>query len=298
MQTALDSIGDKLAQGQALAHDDAAALWETHDLIRLGMLADEARRRRHGTATTFVRVADLEAAALGAATVPPAAGELRLLGTAAALEAALPRMTAFAAAHPQTVMTAGRLEELVEDAGAGLAGLLRALRQAGIAAVSSAAVDRVEDLAGAVRMARDAGLQVARFVVSQTPGEGPWALLARVAGLQRATGAVRAFAPWPREQDPARPTTGYADVKIVALARLVLDEVPSIQVDWSLHGPKLAQVSLLFGADDIDAVSPWDDATAGQRRAPLAELLGNIRAASLTAVERDGRFDERPGAHG
>ena len=91
--------------------------------------------------------------------------------------------------------------------------------------------------------------------------------------------------------NPAVPTTGYDDVKRVALARLFLDDVPSIQVDWGLYGPKLAQVALTVGADDIDAVSPVDDMTEGRRRAPLEEVRRNIRAAGLEPVERDGRFD-------
>ena len=52
-----------------------------------------------------------------------------------------------------------------------------------------------------------------------------------------------------------RPTTGYDDVKMVALARLAAPNIPSIQVDWPRYGPKLAQVALTFGADDLDGVS-------------------------------------------
>jgi aminodeoxyfutalosine synthase len=86
------------------------------------------------------------------------------------------------------------------------------------------------------------------------------------------------------------PTTGYEDVKRVALARLFVDNVPSIQVDWSLYGPKLAQVALTVGADDVDSVSPVDDAPEGHRRAPLEEIRRNIRDAGQEPIERDGRF--------
>ena len=83
------------------------------------------------------------------------------------------------------------------------------------------------------------------------------------------------------------------DVKRVALARLSIESIPSIQVDWALYGPKLAQVALTVGADDIDMVSPFDDAPEGRRRAPLEEVRRNITAAGLQPVERDGRFDSR-----
>jgi 2-iminoacetate synthase ThiH len=57
-----------------------------------------------------------------------------------------------------------------------------------------------------------------------------------------------------------------------------------------LYGPKLAQVALTVGADDVDAVSAVDDMSQGRRRAPLEEITRNIRAAGFEPVERDGRF--------
>ena len=67
--------------------------------------------------------------------------------------------------------------------------------------------------------------------------------------------------------------------------------MPSIQVDWSLYGPKLAQVALTVGADDVDGVSAEDDMSQGRRRAPLEEIRRNIRAAGQEPIERNGRFD-------
>ena len=79
-------------------------------------------------------------------------------------------------------------------------------------------------------------------------------------------------------------------MKRVALARLSVD-VSSIQVDWALYGPKLAQVALTVGADDLDAVSAIDDLSEGRRRAPLEDVLRNIRAAGFEPLERNGRFE-------
>ena len=84
------------------------------------------------------------------------------------------------------------------------------------------------------------------------------------------------------------------DVRAVALARLVVDNVPSIQVDWSRYGPKLAQIALTVGADDVDGVSAEDDESRGRRRAPLEEIRRNIHAAGQDPVERNGRFDAVP----
>ncbi len=117
------------------------------------------------------------------------------------------------------------------------------------------------------------------------------ALLKEIAALQHTVAVIRSFAPLPRRINPAVPSTGYDDVKRVALARIIVDNVPSIQVDWSLYGPKLAQVALTMGADDVDAVSAEDDLSEGRRRAPLEEIRRNIRAAGLEPVERNGRYE-------
>ena len=67
--------------------------------------------------------------------------------------------------------------------------------------------------------------------------------------------------------------------------------IPVVQVDWQRYGPKLAQVALTFGADDLDNVAASDEAPDGRRRAPLEELRRNIEAAGFTAAERDGLFN-------
>ena len=131
---------------------------------------------------------------------------------------------------------------------------------------------------------------MSRLVCQAPVAGGPLGLVRLVESLGESVEAGQALAPIARR--PGEPTTGYADVKMVALARILLD-VPHIQVDWALHGPKLAQVALTFGADDVDNVSPIDDVAEGRRRAPLEEIRRNIRAASLEPVERDGRFGIR-----
>jgi aminodeoxyfutalosine synthase len=71
----------------------------------------------------------------------------------------------------------------------------------------------------------------------------------------------------------------------------VARDVPSIQVDWALYGPKLAQVALTVGADDVDGVAAVESSALGPRRSALEEILRNIRAAGLTPVERTGRYE-------
>jgi len=113
----------------------------------------------------------------------------------------------------------------------------------------------------------------------------------RARQLQESIGGFRAWAPLPRAVPIASPTTGYDDVKQIALARLIADNIESIQVDWQLYGPKLAQFALTVGADDVDGVAAVDPGTLGTRRSPVEEIRGNIRSAGLEAVERNGRFE-------
>ncbi len=107
--------------------------------------------------------------------------------------------------------------------------------------------------------------------------------------VQTSVGGVRAFAPLARTSAAAQPSTGYDDVKQIAVARLLAANIDSIQVDWALYGPKLAQVALTMGADDVDSVSALEG-DLGRRRSPIEEIRGNISAAGLEPIERDGRF--------
>ncbi len=172
-----------------------------------------------------------------------------------------------------------------------LRSLLEELRAAGLELVAAAPIDLLQSARRSIEEVNIAGLALARVTVHRLPGPDMIPLLKSVAALQRDVAVVRAFSPLPRTVNPAVPTTGYEDVKRIALARLVADNVPSIQVDWSLYGPKLAQVALTVGADDVDGVSAEDDITQGRRRAPLEEVRRNIHAAGQDPVERNGRFD-------
>jgi 2-iminoacetate synthase ThiH len=58
-----------------------------------------------------------------------------------------------------------------------------------------------------------------------------------------------------------------------------------IEVDWSLYGPKLAQVALSFGADHLDAVPATSDPALGRRRETVEDVERNIRAAGFEPRE-------------
>ncbi len=155
----------------------------------------------------------------------------------------------------------------------GESGLLAALRTAGLDEI--ALVEPAAGAADAVRAARQAGLAVRVAGTVACPGDRAGWLL-DVRALQDAVGGFEAVAPLSHDVDPATPTTGFDDVRQVALARLTLEAVPRVQVDWRRHGSKLAQVALTVGADDIDDVPADDDVSRGARRAPLEEIRRNV----------------------
>ena len=273
---------------------ELASLATSHDIISLGMLADEARRARHGGRTTFVRVADVSAEPGAAIATPPGAGEIRIVGSPASRRAALERVREVVAqAHgvPVSGFSLADLEELSGREGMTLRALLEALHAVGLDLIAEAPFDLLKDAHRSIEEVNIAGLALARLTIHRLPGADAAPLLRQISALQYAVAVIRAFAPLPRRVNPAVPTTGYEDVRRVALARLFLDNVPSIQVDWSLYGPKLAQVALTVGADDVDGVEAADDLSEGPRRAPLEEIRRNIRAAGLEPVERNGRFE-------
>ena len=87
-------------------------------------------------------------------------------------------------------------------------------------------------------------------------------------------------------------TTGLTDIKQIAVSRLLLDNFPHIKAYWQMMTPKIAQIALRFGADDIDGTvieeKIYHDAGAttpqGMRR---EELMRLIREAGREPFERD-----------
>jgi aminodeoxyfutalosine synthase len=82
------------------------------------------------------------------------------------------------------------------------------------------------------------------------------------------------------------------DLKTLAISRLLLDNIPHIKAFWVMLGPKMAQISLCFGVDDIDGTVMEERIThmAGAQTPQgltRAQLLALIREAGCEPVERD-----------
>jgi aminodeoxyfutalosine synthase len=295
MQTAtmFEQQMQRVAAGQRLAAEEIHELAATPDILPLGMLADTVRRQINGTQVTFVRVASGAFDQPFAGAVAAAAGEVRITGAPATLKLALAGVAAARAAAGSRTVSGYSWDDVARLGAAGQSGpaqVLRELRAAGLDAIAELPLDTLPEGGEAVAALRDAGFDQLTLTVNKAPLAERTALLVRAAEWQQRFGGIRALNPLPLALNAFRPTTGYEDVKMVAVARLAAPGIRSIQVDWLRYGPKLAQVALTFGADDIYGVSAADDAPEGRRRAPLEDIRRNIEAAGFTPVERDGAF--------
>jgi aminodeoxyfutalosine synthase len=294
-------------EGRALTRAEAETLLASPDLVGLGMLGELARRQTSGDRVTFGRVLTLAlpvapeevAARLGDESGLAQAGEIQITGQPASIDAARAVVREVRSRAGGGVVTGLSLAGLWALAGrepGALESMARDLAGAGLDGVADLPLDAFSSLTeavDAVRTAQRGGLAVRRAMVMRATGADRLAMIERAAGVQRETGALSAFAPLPRAEAADAPSTGYDDVRAIAIARLMCRAIPFIQVDWALDGPKLAQVAIAYGANDIDGVAVVDALGLGVRRSPREDIERQIRAAFATPVERDGRYQVR-----
>lgn len=287
-----DLLSERVSAGGRLSDAELTELATAPDILLIGMLADSARQRLRGSTATYLRVAS-HAVGQDPVTPPDAARELRISGEAASLDHAVAAVgQARRVAGDRTIagFSWADVTRFGQDTGKTPVAVLSSLRDAGLDAILQVPLDTIGDPEPVLDALVTAGFRGLRLTVERAPAAERTALILRAAALQERYGCIQTINPLPTWLQPFRPTTGYDDVRAVAVARLAAPGIPMIQVDWMRYGPKLAQVALTFGADDLDSVPATDDAPDGHRRAPIEELRRNIVAARLTPAERDGRF--------
>ena len=290
------AIESKAQSGEPLTRDEAERLMDSPDLIEVGRLAEAARKAHHGDVVTYGRVCQVERGLPGAVGE---AGEVRLVGTPTSADEALRWVRAAAQVAgdaPLTGFSLADLAAIVSGDHLVLAALAGALAADGLEAVAEVPLDALGETEHAievVRAIRHGGLGAWRATIGRAAPLDRLRLIERAAAMQRELGAFRAFAPLPRQDAGLSPATGFDDVRTIAAARLVAAGIPTIQVDWPLYGPKLAQVALAFGADDIDGVAPTDTLNLGPRRSPVEDIERQIRAAFAEPRQRNGRYERR-----
>jgi aminodeoxyfutalosine synthase len=118
--------------------------------------------------------------------------------------------------------------------------------------------------------------------------------------LQDRTGGFMAFVSFayqPRNTELGGSfTTGFDDLKLIAVSRLLLDNFYHVRAFWITLGEKLAQLSLHFGANDLDGTVVEESITrsAGAQSSsymPKERLLRLIKEAGRVPVERDTLYN-------
>ncbi|MEN6426842.1 MAG: cyclic dehypoxanthinyl futalosine synthase, partial [Phycisphaerales bacterium] len=122
--------------------------------------------------------------------------------------------------------------------------------------------------------------------------------LLRIRDLQDRTGGFRAFIPWSFQANHTRlserPQTGVDYLRMVALSRLVLDNVEHIQAGWVTEGPCMAQIALTFGADDFGGVLMEESvvkATGISHTVTAEQVIALIAETGMTAAQRNTEYE-------
>lgn len=116
----------------------------------------------------------------------------------------------------------------------------------------------------------------------------------RVREQQDHNAGFTAFIPWsfqPLHTELGGVTaTGVDYLKTLAISRLMLDNVPNIQVSWVTQGAKLAQVALAFGANDFGSVMLEENvvrAAGVNYRVPMETIIHCIKEAGFSPAQRN-----------
>lgn len=123
--------------------------------------------------------------------------------------------------------------------------------------------------------------------------------LLRIRELQEQTGGFRAFIAWnfqPEETElpHIKKATGYDYLRTVAVARLVLHNVPNLQASILTQGPKITQIALGYGINDLGSTMIEENvvSAAGSKFIPTAaEMERLIRDAGYEPRRRNTRYE-------
>lgn len=110
---------------------------------------------------------------------------------------------------------------------------------------------------------------------------------------QDRTDGFTAFIPWTFQPANTRverlPEPAPAYLRMLAAARLTLDNIPNIQASWVTMGPQTAQLALFYGANDFGSLMIEENVVAAAGvtyRLTREDICGIIRAAGFTPVQR------------
>ncbi|MBM7624833.1 cyclic dehypoxanthinyl futalosine synthase [Sporohalobacter salinus] len=127
--------------------------------------------------------------------------------------------------------------------------------------------------------------------------------LLKIRNLQDETSGFTAFIPWAFQpintvldsHFKVAKVTGVEYLKMVAVSRIVLDNVPNIQASWVTQGAKVAQVSLEFGVNDFGSTMIEENvvkAAGASYRVSLEKIVKLIKDTGRRPVQRNTLYRE------
>ena len=127
--------------------------------------------------------------------------------------------------------------------------------------------------------------------------------LVRVRDLQDETGGFRAFIPWSFQPEgthlgDVKRASGFDYLRTVAVSRLMLDNLPNIQSSWLTQGPKLGQIGLQYGVNDMGSTILEENVVSKGSvfMVPLPEIERLITDAGFTPARRNTKYELLPAA--
>lgn len=353
-QGPLGDIARKVLAGRRLTRDDGMKLWESNDLLGMGLLSDYARQQKVGDNVFFInnthinhtnicrnlcelcafgkKPSDNGAYTLSIDQIASKAEKARSLGvTEVHIVGGLNENLPFSyyeemlrtvkgilpGVHLQA-FDAVEIDFISETSGLALKEVLLRLRDAGLGSLPGGGAEvfnpAVRDRICSKKI--DAGRWLEVHETAHRLGfrsnatmlyghvesiEDRVDHLLALRELQDRTGGFMSFIPLafhPRNTafEHLPKTTGMMDLKALAIARLMLDNFDHIKAFWIMITPKVAQVALSFGVDDLDGTVREERIAheAGAETAqyqPAETFLRMIREAGRTPVERDTLYN-------
>jgi len=125
--------------------------------------------------------------------------------------------------------------------------------------------------------------------------------LIRSRDLQDETGGFTAFIPWSFQPDgtelEGERASAFDYLRTVAVARLLLDNIPNMQASWVTQGPKVAQVALRYGLNDFGSTMMEENVVSSAGCAftmPIEEMERLIQDAGYTPMRRTTQYQLLP----
>ncbi|MBK8189983.1 MAG: dehypoxanthine futalosine cyclase [Vampirovibrionales bacterium] len=160
-----------------------------------------------------------------------------------------------------------------------------------------------EDWLGVMEAAHELGLKTSATMMFGMM-ESDWHIvdhLLQIRALQDRSGGFISFIPWTFQRENTAlarltqpPPDGLAYLRVTALARLVLDNIPNIGASWITQGMKLGQVALTMGANDMGGLLLEENVVTQAGATPttksVAEMVKAIHASGRDAAQRDTQY--------